>query len=151
MSRAILALAAVALAASLGIASPARAASPPPDWSQVADVGTIQIRTTDEKGTVRERTIWLLVHDGQAYIRAGGTSSWDSNIDAAPEVEVQIGDVWYELLAARVPEGELYDAVTAGMREKYGLSDMVIGIFRGIGGAARILRLDARPGLPMGP
>lgn len=151
MPRPALALAAVAFAASLGIGAPASAASPPPDWEQVADVGTIQIRTTDENGTVRERTIWLIVLEGQGYVRAGGASGWDSNIDAVPEVEVQIDDVWYELLATRIPEGETYDAVKAAMRAKYGLSDAIIGIFRNVGGTPRILRLDAVPGLPMGP
>ena len=151
MPRTALTLAAAALAASLGIGAPARATSPPPDWEQVADEGTIQIRTTDEKGTVRERTIWLAVVDGRGYVRAGGSSSWDSNVDAAPEVQVQIRDVWYDLLATRVPEGEEYDAVVAGMREKYGLSDALIGLFRNLGGTPRVLRLDALPGLPMGP
>jgi hypothetical protein len=139
---------AFACAASLALAATARAATP--DWPSVADVETIRIRTTDEDGSARERTIWLLVHDGRGYIRAGGTSQWDANVDAVPEVSVQIGDVWYDLRATRVPEGPLYDAVMDGMREKYGLSDALLSPLRFLGGAPRILRLDPRAGIPMG-
>jgi hypothetical protein len=128
----------------------ARAGSTPPDWAAAADVDTIQIRTTDEEGALRERTVWLVVIDGQAYVRAGGTSRWDSNVDAAPDVEVQIGGIWFALRATRVPEGPTTEAVVAAMREKYGWSDALIGLVRGIGASPRILRLDPRPGLPMG-
>ena len=140
----------LALVAALALAPAARADSTPPDWAAAADVDTIQIRTTDEEGALRERTIWVVVIDGQAYVRAGGTSRWDSNVDAAPDVEVQIGEVWFALRATRVPDGPTTEAVTAAMRAKYGWSDALIGVVRGIGGSPRILRLDPRPGLPMG-
>lgn len=128
----------------------APAASPPPDSAQLANVETVRIRTTDANGDTRERTIWLLVHEGHGFIRAGGTSGWDSSIDAVPDVAVQLGEVWYELRATRIARGELYDAVMSGMRSKYGLSDRLLSPFRALGGGPRILRLDPRPGLPIG-
>ena len=141
---------ALAFAISFAIAATAHAANSP-DWPSVASIETIQIRTTDADGSPRERTIWLLVHDGQGYIRAGATSKWDANVDTEPDVSVQIGDVWYDMHATRIPEGGLlYDAVMAGMREKYGLQDMLISPLRALGGSPRVLRLDPRAGMPMG-
>ncbi|RIL06452.1 MAG: hypothetical protein DCC71_06490 [Proteobacteria bacterium] len=138
-----------ALAAALLGAIAASASSPPPDWNALADVGTIRISAPEADGTPRERTIWLVVVDGSAYIRAGGTSSWDDAIDTDPDVTVHVNDVAYDLRATRIPEGELTERVHRAFREKYGLSDALIGLVRGIGGTPRILRLDPRPGLPM--
>ena len=146
--------ASIALGASLGLAllaHAARASSPPPVWEDLADVPTIQIKTTDAEGDAVERTIWLLVLDGQGYVRAGGTSRWDANVDAHPDVSAQIDGIWYDLRAKRIPEGALYDQVMQGMRDKYGLEDMLISPLRALGGSPRIMRLDARPGIPMGP
>jgi hypothetical protein len=138
----------VAALASLLVAVAAGAASMPPDWNAASGVDTIQIVTRDEQGTRRERTIWLVVIDGRGYIRAGGTSRWDAGIDLHPEVEVEIEGIRYPLRATRIPEdSELYDAVNRAMREKYGFSDALIGVFRGIGGRPRILRLDGPAGL----
>jgi len=120
-------------------------AGPAPDWARVAGVDTIRIRTVDVKGASHETTIWLLVHEGQAYVRAGGGSRWDRPIDAHPDVAVEIEGVWYDVRATRIPAGPLYDAVKTGMRAKYGGQDRLIGLIRNIGGAPRILRLDPRP------
>jgi hypothetical protein len=132
-------------------AAPARAATSVPDWAAVADTGTIQIVATDAEGAKLERTIWLVVLDGRGYIRAGATSSWDEGLDANPEVTVRIADVDYELRATRIPEGLLYDQVTEAFRTKYGFSDALMSIVRGVGGTPRILVLEARRGIPMGP
>ena len=142
MSRRAIACAAAALA----LAAPLAAGAAEPDWSRVADVPTIRIRTTRPDGSTRERTIWLLVHEGPGYVRAGGLSRWDSNVDAAPDVSVRIGDAWYDLRATRIPKGPLYDAVMAGMRAKYGGSDALVGPLRAIGGGPRILRPDSGAG-----
>lgn len=136
----------LATLAAFALAAPGHA-SPPPDWSHVADVDTIQIQLTDADGAKVDRTIWLVVHGGQGYIRAGGGSGWDANVDAAPDVTVQIGEVSYGLRATRIPEGTLYDAVMTGMREKYGIQDLLLSPIRFLGGTPRILRLDPRPGL----
>jgi hypothetical protein len=135
--------------ATLALATAASAASSP-DWTSAANVETIRIRTTDADGSTRERTVWLLVHDGQGFVRAGSTSRWDGNVDAVPDVSVQIGETWYDLRATRIPEGAVYDAVMAGMREKYGWQDAVLSPLRFLGGSPRILRLDPRAGIPMG-
>lgn len=139
----------VSLAASsllaLALLAPHAAAETPFAWQRFAEVDTVRIRTFDDDGPRRARTINLLVHEGHGYVRAGGASRWDRTIDAHPEVELEIEGVWYALRAARVPRGPLYDAVKAGMRAKYGAADAWIGLVRRIGGTPRILRLDPRP------
>ena len=139
---------ALATLAAFALAAPGHA-SPPPDWSHVADVDTIQIQLTDAEGAKVDRTIWLVVHGGQGYIRAGGGSGWDANVDAVPDVTVRIGEVSYELRAMRIPEGPLYEAVMTSMRKKYGMQDVLLSPIRFFGGAPRILRLDARAGMPL--
>jgi hypothetical protein len=133
-----------ALLAGLVCATGARADAAAPDWASLAEARTVRISTTDPNGKTRTRTVWLAVVDGQGYVRAGGTSRWDRWVDERPDVVLEAHDERFELLAVRVPKGATYDAVVHAMREKYGLLDGVIGVFRRIGGP-RVLRLDPRP------
>lgn len=142
---------AIGTAAWLLAAPAARAVMSMPDWAAVGDVGTIQIVATDAEGASIERTIWLVVVDGRGYIRAGATSRWDQGLDANPDVTIRIADVDYELRAARVPEGVRYDQINEAFRAKYGFSDALMSIIRGVGGTPRIMELQARRGMPMGP
>jgi hypothetical protein len=140
-----LACAALVLAAGL-----AQAASVTPDWASVADVETIEIVVRDADGEPRERTIWLVVHDGHGYVRAGSTSSWDDGIETHPNVTIRIEGVDYELRATPVTEPFQVEQVNGAFRDKYGLSDAVVGIIDVIGGTPRILRLEPARGMPMG-
>jgi len=112
-----------------------------PDWSGVADVDTVQVLTDDEDGARRDTTVWLLVLDGQGYIRTGGTR-WGANLQRDPQLELHVGDASYALRAEFVDDEALRQRVEAGFREKYGFSDAVIGLFRG--GEPLIMRLQPR-------
>lgn len=133
----------------------AQADSALPDWENFADLGTIQVVTSDpsldpgEAPYRRETTVWLVVHEGQGYIRTGATK-WGANIRRNSNVTVIMNGVGYELNATSIPEGALYDAVTQSFRDKYGFQDAALGVFRRIGGTPMIMRLEGRPGLPMG-
>jgi hypothetical protein len=125
-----------------GVAS----AADPVDWNDVADVGTIQILTTNEDGSTRETTIWLVVQEGHGYIRTSGTR-WLANIERNPDVVVRVEGTEYPLRAVKVTDSETYEAVTRAFREKYGWSDRLTGLFRVISGVPTILRLDPRTSL----
>ena len=133
----------------------AHAASTLPDWKNFAALETIQVVTlddNDDKGEQpirRETTIWLAVHEGQGYIRTGATT-WGANLKRDPNLIVIMNGINYELSVTPIPEGALYDAVEQTFRDKYGFMDAAIGLFRGIGGTPTIMRLDGRPGIPMG-
>jgi hypothetical protein len=121
------------------LASPALAEVP--DWVTVADADTVQVVTDDEDGSRRDTTVWLLVLDGQGYIRTGGTR-WGANLQRDPQLELRVGDTSYPLRAEFVEDEPLRERVEAGFREKYGFSDAVIGLFRG--GEPLIMRLRPR-------
>ena len=141
-----------ALVAALLLFAPmARAATPLPNWKNFAALDTVQVVTADddEEQTRRETTVWLAVHDGQGYIRTGATT-WGDNVRRDPEVVLIMSGVDYELRATPIPEGPLYEAVTQVFRDKYGFSDALIGLFRGIGGTPTIFHLEGRESIPMG-
>ena len=66
------------LAAALALAGAAHGA--PLDWTKYADTETIEVISTDEDGGSRLTTIWIVVLDGQAYIRTAGTT-WGDNVE----------------------------------------------------------------------
>lgn len=123
----------------LPLSSPALAEVP--DWPSVAAVETVQVLTDDEDGSRRDTTVWLLVLDGQGYVRTGNTR-WGANVQRDPQLELQVGESSYPLRAEFVEDAALRQRVEAGFREKYGFSDAVIGLFRG--GEPLIMRLQPR-------
>lgn len=137
------ALAAVALAMAAAVASHADSHAMPTgnDWNGVGGVEEILVRTANEDGSVRETTIWLVVVEGQPYIRAGGSSTWGDNALRDPEIELVIeGDV-RPVRADHVTGDAEQERVNAAYREKYGWSDRIIGLVRG---GARIFRVVER-------
>jgi hypothetical protein len=133
----------------------AHAASTLPDWKNFADLETIQVVTLDDHDDAngqpirRETTIWLAVHEGHAYIRTGATT-WGANLERDSNLILIMNGIHYALSVTPIPQGALYDAVKQTFRDKYGFMDAAIGLFRGIGGTPTIMRLDGRPGIPMG-
>lgn len=120
-------------------ALPAAAAAP--DWNALKDVETVEIVTTDEDGSARDTTIWLAVVDGQGYIRTGN-STWKGNIERNPDVTLRVEATEYPVRAEFVTDADLKARVAQALREKYGLSDSFIDIFRG--GDPNIMRLVPR-------
>ena len=133
------------------LALTALAATPLPNWKNFAALDTVQVVTADddEEQTRRETTVWLAVHDDQGYIRTGATT-WGDNARRDPQVVLIMNGVDYELRATPVPAGPLYEAVKQAFRDKYGFSDALMGLVRGIGGAPTIFRLEGRVSMPMG-
>ena len=144
MTRFVPALSAPVLlvAAALLGATAARAAAP--DWNAVADVGTIEILSTNEDGSKRETTIWLIVVEGQGYVRTGSTR-WGANVERDPEVVVRIEGAEYPLRAERVTDSALVERLNQAFRAKYGFSDAITGLFRW--GEPRLMRLVPAAGL----
>jgi hypothetical protein len=119
--------------------SPAGAA----DWESHADVDTVVVVTTDEDGETRETTIWLLVLDGEAYIRTGDTS-WARNLERGSSLTLQVASESIATGFARVEDEALFERIEQGFREKYGWSDRMVGWMPGTG--TRAYRLVAPEG-----
>lgn len=107
--------------ASLALASPI-------DWNAVAGENTVVILTREADGSPRETTVWMVVIDGQGYIRTGNTH-WHENIVRDPKIGVRIAGTEYAVSAKHVEDPALKTKVNAAMNAKYGFSDTFIGWF----------------------
>lgn len=99
-------------------------------WADLADVETVEVLTQDEDGESRETVIWLIVVDGEGYIRTGGTS-WGDNVARDPNIALRIEETEYRVQAEFVEDDALRETITAAFREKYGWSDAMISPIRG--------------------
>ncbi len=112
-----------------------------PEWASLAEVETVQVLTTNEDSRVRDTTVWLVVVDGDGYIRTWGTA-WGDNVVRDPEIEVSIEGTKYALRVHFVEDDGLRQRITDSFREKYGFADSLIGLFRG--DRPKIMRLTPR-------
>lgn len=136
------------LLAALGLlASPPLFAADAVDWARHAEADTVTVVTFPEEGEPRETTVWLVVVEGQGYIRTGSTR-WGRDVERNPALWLQIDDEILALRAEFVEEEPLREQVTAAFREKYGWTDALIGIFRG--GHPKIMKLLPRRGASRG-
>ena len=119
-------LAAMALVALLAVA-PARADYP--DWEAVADVGVIEVLTSDDDGDSRETKVWFVLVDGVPYLRTNG-SRWLENLRRDPELELRIEDSVYQARAVEVEGDEILEVVDRASAEKYGWQEKLIHPFR---------------------
>lgn len=118
---------AAALAALLvAAAAPAAAV----EWRRLSDVEQVEVVTTDEDGDVRETTVWLVVVDGEGYIRTGNTR-WGSNLVRHPRVMLRAAGEEYALHAEFVQDEARRAAVVDAFRAKYGFVDRLLSVFRG--------------------
>lgn len=101
------------------------AATGPLDWAAVADVSTPVIVTVDPDGDVRDTKLWLVVVDGQGYIRTSETR-WFRNIERDPNVVLRIGGAAYPLRAKLVMDPELRARINAAFYEKYWMERLLL-------------------------
>jgi opacity protein-like surface antigen len=127
----------LALAGALAILAAAASAAEAPEWSSVAGLDTVSIATTNPDGTLRYTTVWIVVVGGRGYIRTGDTT-WGANVTRNPNVKLVVGDQEYALRADFVEAEDERALVTAAFNEKYGVTDTVLGWFRG---KPKIMRL----------
>ena len=117
------------------LASVAQAA---PDWSQVADAQTVEVISTEEDGSSRLTTVWIVVLDNQPYLRTSGTT-WGDNVEREGTLRLRVPAGEYTLRAEKVLSAAEVERVVAAFREKYGTSDVMAGLFRF--GDRRVFRL----------
>src|SRR5262245_31656593 len=111
------------------------------DWPSLAAPEVVRIVTLDADGSVRDKKVWLALHDGAAWLRTGN-SRWLANIRRDPRVKLRSGEQLFELAAQEVTDPAAREAVDAAMRAKYGWQDRVLGPFRWR--AVHVIRLAPR-------
>jgi hypothetical protein len=99
------------------------------DWTALATPDVVEIITQDENGDDRETKIWIAVVDDAAYIRTGN-SRWFENLERNPAAVLRSDDTLQPVLVEQVEDVELFARVEMALREKYGFSDRMVGIFR---------------------
>jgi hypothetical protein len=111
------------------------------EWDRYSEEGTVTVLTTDEDGSTRETKAWLVVVEGQGYIRTGKTR-WGGNIERNPEIVLRIGETELPLRVEFVTDETERDAVKAALRAKHGFSDWILSPVRGSN--PKIMRLIPR-------
>jgi hypothetical protein len=114
------------------------------NWGAVADEAQITVITTNEDGSQRETTIWLVVLDGEGYIRTSRTR-WGRNMERDPNLVLRIAGTEHPLRAERVLDEGLHERVKSRFREKYGFWDRFTGLMRGLMGGGKIYHVMPRP------
>ena len=124
------------LAFALAVGSSTESATP--DWSKWADLQTVQVISTDEGGRARTTTVWIVVVDGQVYLRTGRTT-WGGNVEREGKLKLKGEPGEYQFRAERITDPSLQEKVMAAFRAKYGFRDVISGVIRL--GQHRIFRL----------
>ena len=103
----------------------------------------VVVTTTDAEGASAETRLWVVDHDGSAWLRSGSPQAgWFQRMQANPAITVERGGQQFTALIEPVPE--LRDVINAEMAEKYGWADAYIGMLFGRDDAVPIrLRTDA--------
>lgn len=134
-------LARLAVAALLGLAAPAAAAQPAPDWHALAEEDVVRIATTDAEGGRRETTIWLVEVDGRGFVRTTSTR-WFGDIERDPQVALEVAGTELLLRATPVEDEALRERIERAFAAKYGWTDRLRGWF--VWGRPNLLELTPR-------
>ncbi len=89
----------------------------------------VQLHTRGADGADHTTPLWVVDHEGFAYLRAGDRSaSWFERLSREPQVRVDRGGKATAYQA--VPAPELTPRIDELMAEKYGLADRFVGLIR---------------------
>ena len=87
----------------------------------------VVLTTTDAAGAPQETRLWIVDHEGSAWLRAGSnTAGWFGRLSAHPDIEVERGGHALRYRATAVPEST--SEINRLMAEKYGWADAYIGL-----------------------
>ena len=120
--------AAALVVAALACVTPATTAAEL-DWTEIADVGVIEIITYDEDGDRRETKVWFVLIDGLPYLRTND-SRWLANIRRDPGVLIRVEGAEHVQLARDVSSPEMTEQVDDASRAKYGWQEAISHVFR---------------------
>ena len=89
-------------------------------------VEVVVLHTHDASGAAHDTRLWIVDHDGSAWLRAGGPESgWYKRVAADPAISVTRGATEVRYRATAVPEQRA--VINELMAAKYGWGDRFIG------------------------
>ena len=87
----------------------------------------VVLETRDAAGQVHETRVWVVDHDGFAWLRTGDPKSpWLGRLRASPAVAVTRAGVKREYQGVPTNDPALRDTINALVLEKYGLSERAL-------------------------
>ncbi len=90
----------------------------------------VVLQTVDAQGQAQETRLWVVDHNGSAWLRSGSSQSgWYQRLVAVPEVQVTRGDNTFTALAE--PQVDQRALINGKMAEKYGWADSYISMLFG--------------------
>ncbi len=101
----------------------------PFDWTPARDESVVEILTSDADGGLRETPVWIVVVDGEAYVRTND-SKWLANIRRHSAVRLRMRDVENAVRATEVKDVELSSRVEDAFKAKYGMTQRLMSLFR---------------------
>jgi hypothetical protein len=125
MRTATIVLIALWIAFAAAVASTADSAVPGWDPNAFRDLSTLQIMTTAPEEGEHWSKLWLVVIDGQVYVRLGDRSYGRVQKNTTnPYLKVKVGDREFDKVRVD-PAPDMTDKVAAAMADKYFLDLMV--------------------------
>jgi Uncharacterized protein conserved in bacteria (DUF2255) len=86
----------------------------------------VVLHTHDASGAAKDTRLWVVDHDGSAWLRAGGPDSgWYQRVATDPLISVTRGATEVRYRAVAAPEQRA--VINELMRAKYGWGDQFIG------------------------
>jgi hypothetical protein len=111
------------------------------NWEVARAESEIFVTTSDKNGSERETTIWIVVVDGEAFVRTSGTP-WERSIKRNPHAVLTIAGGDYPVQIRRVRDRELIKRVQTQFRAKYGgTADRMARVVRLLFGGSHIYRV----------
>ncbi|MDG2051374.1 MAG: DUF2255 family protein [Myxococcota bacterium] len=119
----------IGIALACGVATVSGATGAPDEWQPFADQDVIEIITEDPDGDLRETKIWIVVLDGNGYIRTNN-SRWLANIRRGSAVSLRSDEWESRVTAAEIDNVELDQQVESAFKAKYGFMQQLMSFFR---------------------
>jgi len=89
----------------------------------------VVLETHDSTGAVHETRVWVVDHDGFAWLRTGDrTAPWLVRLREKPEVAVTRAGVRREYRAVPGDDPAMRDRINALVLEKYGLAEQALRV-----------------------
>lgn len=105
----------------------------------------VVLETRDAGGKLHETRLWVVDHEGHAWLRSGAPESgWFRRLEADPDVSVTRGGTRASYRAEPIRDPAVRDRVHALMLEKYGFAERFIAATRD-GTRSVPIRLVPRP------
>jgi hypothetical protein len=103
----------------------------------------VKVTTVDMSGGQHETHLWVVDHDGHAWLRSGSpTSGWYARLKATPTLDLERNGERAEYTITVEPTQ--VETINGLMHQKYGWADTYIGYFIDHSKSVPI-RLDPRP------